>query len=86
MRKIYQYRVVIGCGVYGEPCNLKKARVLVNLVRTVGWYGFPPSPAEIERILHLDSGGERYWRWRNGKWNLKFWTEPTPADLDHWNP
>lgn len=74
----YLYHTVAGASAWGSLRSFKRARNGVKCIRKE-W----PN-AEVERVLILSNGAQRYWRWRSNKWSTAFYKEPNKDDLSRW--
>lgn len=77
----YLYWPVSGASVFWrEADSLAKAKAALPKLRE-------RHPCiEIERVLLLNNGARRYWRWRAGKWSHDQHYDPTEQDLARWLP
>lgn len=78
-RTRYLYQAVAGASVWGKPAKFPTVRQAVCALRL----RYPD--AEVERVLELPGNARRYWRWRGGRWSLRFYDDPSPADLARWD-
>ncbi len=82
----YFYCSVSGASVWGTWGSFQKALRNVYKLRNGTFSIEIPNikNAEVERMIKVGFSGQRYWRWRNKKWDTATWTEPTETDLERW--
>lgn len=81
----YLYWPVAGAAVFWREPSFSIAKAKKALPDLRKQFRLFAAEFEIERVMLLNSGGRRYWRWRAGKWTQGRDYDFAPSDISKWH-
>ena len=79
----YRYEGVVGHVTISGRKGFRQASDSMKAHRRA----WPKDPTEVQRVERVDGKKTRYWRWRDGKWEIVGWWNiglPTDEDMLRW--